>query len=121
MKTYEVVARRWALGWELHIQGVGVTQSHRLTEAEAMVRDYIVMDLGEHDFEVEITPEMSPGIDREIHRARKATADAAEVVEAAAKRSRDVARRLRDEGLTGRDIAIVLGVSPQRVSQLLQG
>ena len=37
---------------------------------------------------------------------------------AAAEESRKVVRRLKDQGLTGRDIAAVLGVSPQRVSQL---
>ena len=34
--------------------------------------------------------------------------------------SRQVARKLRARSLTGRDIAAVLRVSPQRVSQLLR-
>jgi hypothetical protein len=29
-----VTARRWAHGWELHIDGVGVTQSRTLASAE---------------------------------------------------------------------------------------
>jgi hypothetical protein len=41
MTTYTVTAKPWAGGWELHIDGVGVTQARRLTEAEGMVRDYI--------------------------------------------------------------------------------
>lgn len=40
-------------------------------------------------------------------------------LECAAERLRSVARQLQAMGLTGRDIAVVLGVSPQRVSQLL--
>jgi predicted transcriptional regulator len=32
---------------------------------------------------------------------------------------RSVVTRMRDEGLTMRDIAVLLGVSPQRVAQLL--
>ena len=38
---YNVTARRWKHGWELHIDGVGVTQSRTLDTAEQMVRDYI--------------------------------------------------------------------------------
>jgi len=121
VNTYDVIAKRWDRGWELQIAGVGVTQSRRLSEAEGMVRDYIVLDRGNHEFEVRITPELAPTLEREVRRARKATTDAAQMVESAAVRSREAARHLRDEGLTGRDIAIVLGVSPQRVSQLLNG
>jgi hypothetical protein len=41
MSTYTVRAKRWKHGWELHIDGVGVTQSRNLDGAEKMVRDYI--------------------------------------------------------------------------------
>ena len=42
-----VRATPWAHGWELDIIGVGVTQARNLREAEAMVRDYLALDLGE--------------------------------------------------------------------------
>ena len=41
MKTWTVTAKRWAGGWELHIDGLGVTQSRTLATAERIVRDYI--------------------------------------------------------------------------------
>jgi hypothetical protein len=41
--TYTVHAKRWARGWELHVDGVGVTQTHGLSAAEAMARSYIAM------------------------------------------------------------------------------
>src|SRR5258708_2791163 len=44
MKTYKVRAKRWARGWELHIEGLGVTQSHSLRDAEMMAEDYIMLD-----------------------------------------------------------------------------
>jgi hypothetical protein len=121
-KTYKVTAKRDGgfRGWELHIDGVGVTQSHGLHDAEFMIRDYIVLDYGDHDFEIEIEVEVTPSLDRKVKAARRATADAAEVVEAAARRSREAARQLKEAGLSGRDIAAVLKVSPQRVSQLLR-
>src|SRR6059036_2816628 len=45
VNTYKVRAKGWTRGWELHIEGIGVTQSHSLGEAESMVRDYIALDL----------------------------------------------------------------------------
>jgi hypothetical protein len=45
MTTYTVHARPWEHGWELHIDGVGVTQSEGLDDAEDTVRDYIALDL----------------------------------------------------------------------------
>ncbi|MBV9143548.1 MAG: hypothetical protein JO115_21985 [Pseudonocardiales bacterium] len=41
MTTYRVTARRWELGWELHIDGIGVTQVATLASAGRMIRDYI--------------------------------------------------------------------------------
>lgn len=41
MTAYTVTAKRWEHGLELHIDGIGVTQSRTLDDAEAMVRDYI--------------------------------------------------------------------------------
>jgi hypothetical protein len=43
---YTVKASRWERGWELRIEGVGVTQSRGLADAEKMVRSYLRMDLG---------------------------------------------------------------------------
>lgn len=122
MKTYTVRARRWARGWELHIEGVGVTQSHTLHDAETMARDYIMLDTdaSEGSFNVEIVPEIGGGLDEKTHAARTAVAEADQAQRRAAARSRQAARDLRQAGLSGRDIAAVLKVSPQRVSQLLK-
>lgn len=55
-KTYRVTAIPWGSGLELHVEGVGVTQSHGMEDAEAMVRDYIslVLDVTESSFDVNI-------------------------------------------------------------------
>ena len=39
--TYTVTAKRWEGGWELHIEGVGVTQSRTLVSASQQLADYI--------------------------------------------------------------------------------
>jgi transcriptional regulator with XRE-family HTH domain len=44
--------------------------------------------------------------------------DANRLQEEASNEIRDVVGRMRDEGLTMRDIAVLLGVTPQRVAQL---
>lgn len=56
-REYEVLARRWDDGWELYIEDVGVTQSHTLSDAGWMARDYLASALGGHpdDYEVIVT------------------------------------------------------------------
>jgi DNA-directed RNA polymerase specialized sigma subunit len=122
MSTYNVRATRWKHGWELRIDGVGVTQSRNLAGAEQMVRDYIET-LTDHDTAedvVIIKPEVGGGLDQEAEAAREAISEAEHALRAAAVRSRRVARQLSEEGLSGKDIAAILHVSAQRVSQLLK-
>jgi DNA-directed RNA polymerase specialized sigma subunit len=122
MTRYDVTARHWKHGWELHIEGVGVTQSRNLAEAETMVRDYVesLTGVDASDAEVTISPEVGDGLDEEARAAREAVAAADRATREAAARSRRVACDLRRAGLSGRDIAAVLQVSAQRVSQLLK-
>lgn len=123
MSTYTVRAKRWAHGWELHIAGVGVTQSRNLGEAEQIVRDYIetLTDTDTAGDQVTITPEVGGGLDEATRAAREAVTAADRARREAAIRLRQVARALRQEaGLSGRDIAAILHVSAQRVSQLLK-
>lgn len=53
MKIYNVSATRWSHGWELAIEGVGVTQSRTLADAERVVRDYLKLD-GRRSTDIEI-------------------------------------------------------------------
>jgi hypothetical protein len=118
--TYTVVAKRRRHGWELHIEGLGVTQSRNLADAEAMARDYIALDLDVPDdsFDVRVMPEVGDGIDELIKRTRGEIADAARAQSRAAESSRALVQKLKLLGLSGKDTALVLGVTPQRVSQL---
>jgi hypothetical protein len=120
--TYNVLAKRWKRGWELHIEGFGVTQVRVLSEAETMVRDYMESLTGEDSTAatVVITTVVGNGLDEEARAAREAITAADRATREAAARSRKVARELREAGLSGRDIAVILRVSAQRVSQLLK-
>jgi DNA-directed RNA polymerase specialized sigma subunit len=120
-----VIALRWAHGWELHIHEgdteVGVTQSRTLAGADRMVRDYLALDRdAEPDsFDVVVVPTLEPTLADEVTATRAAVRDAEQAQRAAAGRSRLVARKLKASGMSGTDIASVLGVSAQRVSQLV--
>jgi DNA-directed RNA polymerase subunit F len=59
-----------------------------------------------------------PGIICDIEAAQAKMRDATRLQEEASNEIRDVVGRMRDEGLTMRDIAVLLGVTPQRVAQL---
>ena len=122
MTIYTVRAKRWPYGWELHIDGVGVTQSRNLDRAERMVRDYIET-LTDHDTssdQVVITPIVGDGLDEAVQAARDAVTEADRERRKAAAQVRQVVRDMKQAGLSGRDIAHLLNVSPQRVSQLLK-
>lgn len=123
MSTYHVTAKRWGSYWELHIAGVGVTQSRTLLSAERTVRDYLFLDerTDAATATIDVRPELDGELAAEAEAARQAVRDVEQARAAAAARSRDVARRLRASGLSGADIAAVLGVSTQRVSQLVNG
>jgi DNA-directed RNA polymerase specialized sigma24 family protein len=121
MKTYKVLAKRWARGWELRIDDVGVTRSHSLRDAEAMARGCIALDTGTpaESFAVEIIPRIGGGLDEKTQAAREAVRAADRALQDAAAQSRSAAHELQQAGLSGRDIARMLNVSPQRVSELL--
>jgi len=99
VKNYQVRAKRWEHGWELHIDGVGVTQSRTLWDAEEMARDLIGRreDLPEDAFTVTITPEIGGGLDEETRAAREAVSAANRAQRQAAAQSRAAARRLRPD------------------------
>jgi len=117
--TYSVTARRWKHGWELHIDGVGVTQSRTLDAAEQMVRDYIETLTGKDvsGDAVVIVPELG-ALDRKVRVVREQLAAADRRQQEASRAYRALAAELRAAGLSVSDTAAILGVSRGRVSQL---
>ena len=125
-ETYIVRARRWENGWELHIDGPrveGVTQTRGLKSAERMARDYIALELEQpvDSFDVKIVPEVGGFLGELIKDAKTAISLAIEKQNEAGEKSRVAVRKLSDDGMTQSEIAQVLRVSQQRVSQLLGG
>jgi hypothetical protein len=126
MAAVEVAARRWEHGWELHVSdGRGppvVLPARRLSIAERTVRDYVACRDGVDPQAVEVNVAVTFGddLDDEIAAVRAALESAERSQREAAARSRALALLLRGAGLSGADIAVVLRVSPQRVSQLMR-
>lgn len=120
--TYTVRAKRWAHGWELHVNDgeVGVTQSRTLAGAERMVRDYIesLYEIDVTEATVTIVPELG-GLGERVREAKERSRAAKEAQRAAVLEAREVARALRADGLSVTDTATVMGVSRGRVSQLV--
>lgn len=119
--TVEVRAEREGRLWVLYLADGGVTQARNLGEVEAMVADYVSLTRSVPAESVRVTlTQVDPGggLSAEIAASRQAQAEAAQAQENAAVRVRKTAKALRDRGLTGVEIAAVLGVSKQRVSQL---
>lgn len=123
MKTYTAHASKEDRWWLVRVDGVGVTQAKNLREAEVMAIDLIEIVTGtpQSRFEVVVSTELAPTLRRRVEQARKAI-DALEFQQReTARKSREAARELVvTGGLSGADAAVVLGVSPQRVSQLLR-
>jgi DNA-directed RNA polymerase specialized sigma24 family protein len=123
MTTYNTTAKRWELGWELYVDGVGVTQCRTLATAEATVREFVACDLDledEYGFDVTVTPELDPALATETEAAREAQRQVEQARHEAAVRTRKAVRDLKAAGLSGSDVATMLGVSTQRVSQLVR-
>lgn len=97
------------------------TQARRLDQVSAMVADAVSLMAGipSDDVEVEVAPDLPPRVAKDLARARAAQDRANAAAREAATAKREIVRRLReDAGLSVRDVGIVVGISPQRVSQL---
>jgi hypothetical protein len=117
--TFNVTARRWKHGWELHIDGVGATQSRTLDTAEQMVRDYIetLTDQDVSAAAIVVVPELG-ALDHKVKAVREQLAIADRRQQEASRAYRALAADLRAAGLSVSDTAAILGVSRGRVSQL---
>ncbi|MCX4387091.1 hypothetical protein OG777_09125 [Micromonospora peucetia] len=94
------------------IKGV-FSQARRLDQVEGMARDAIalMLDVDPHSFDIDVQPDLPQEVTRARSELRKAEESAEEATVTAA-------RALLAKGYTVRDAGALLGISPQRVSQL---
>jgi hypothetical protein len=94
--------------------------SKRLDKATDQIKLLAAKLTGEDKCDIVVKVEaVMPGIICDIEAAQKKMHEASRLQEEASAEIRDVVSRMRDEGLTMRDIAVLLGVTPQRVAQLV--
>lgn len=126
VRRYNVVAERDEAGWWAvrvdELPGV-LTQAKRLDQVEGYAREAIdvAISIGharKGKYSVEVDARV-PGFDAELEAVRGLRADAERVQAEATERTRAIARRLADSGLTVRDIGAALGLSHQRAAQLV--
>jgi len=119
--VYRGTAERDGRFWFIRIDGIGATQARRLDQVQEMATD-LVADMTEQDPEdvlVAITPIIDPKINEAVARAVAASARGRIAQLEGSIAMREAAEALTGSGLTVRDAAALLGLSFQRVSQLL--
>jgi predicted RNase H-like HicB family nuclease len=124
MKTFEAVVRRSGGWWAIEVpQLPGVfTQARRIDGAAAMARQAIALFLNvpATDIEVRVQPELPMELRESVDAARTQRDRADRAQREASSTLRASARQLAGEGLTTRDIGVLLGVTHQRIAQLLR-
>lgn len=125
MTTYQATATRDGDWWSLvafDVEGREVaSQSRRLDQADGAIREAIalVLDVDQDAFDVEVTTDMdnvevSDGTLEVLELRRTLT----ELSNRARRQTPAAVAELRRAGLTVRDVAQLLGVTPSRVSQI---
>ncbi len=119
----ELVANceRQAEGWSVDVPELDLhTSAKRLDKVVDLVKKVAIEKGAEDncDLVIKVIASM-PGIICDIESAQHKMKEAARLQEEASGEIRNVVARMRDEGLTLRDIAVLLGVTPQRVAQLV--
>ncbi len=125
MTTYCVTATRDGDWWSLvahDVEGREVaSQSRRLDRADVAIREAIalVLDVDDDAVEVDISPDLSHvEVTAQTLEALELRRALAELSDRARRRTPAAIAELRQAGLTVRDVAQLLGVTPSRVSQI---
>jgi DNA-directed RNA polymerase specialized sigma24 family protein len=123
MEMYRVDARKVTGGWQLCFRNAEISPvwTKGLHDSLDVARQAIAdaSQKPEESISVGMSFDLGPELSPVVRSAVQATVDARKAQMRATAQLRETARRLQTEGLSGRDIARVLSVSPQRVSQLL--
>ncbi len=127
----EVQPRHWSVEvtrsggwWAIDVPDLpGVfSQCRRLDQVDAYVREAIALMLDVADSDVgtiDVTIVAPPEIAELVETIEQAERSARDAVEAAARARKDAARTLLHQGYPMRDIGRLIGISHQRVSQIL--
>ena len=107
--------------WLVHIRGLPGchTYGRTLRHAETRIHEALAAWLDRDPDGLEVASEWPPELEDVATKVSQARRDAASSAQAAGAATAKAARRLEHMGLSRRDTAEVLGISHQRVQQLL--
>lgn len=107
--------------WLVHIKGITGCQTYgrSLRQAEDRIREVLGLWLDRDPDGLVIASQWPPDLENVAVEATQARSDATKAAQRAAKTLAQSAKRLDRMGLSRRDAADVLGISHQRVQQLL--
>jgi predicted XRE-type DNA-binding protein len=119
----QYTGRAWREGdwWVIDVEGVGATQARTLDRVDHMARS-LVADMTGSDYAtvaVNVTVDLPPDVAAQVETLRRKSEEAAAAAQEAAElQAQIVAFLTTDAGLTGREVAAILKVTPGRVSQI---
>lgn len=113
------VAERSGNWWAVEVPEIPglFTQARRLDQVDGMVRDAARM-LGREVGMVAVDPKLSEEDERMIDELLAARREATEARAKASRLTAGAVDALRGQGMTVRDVADIIGITPQRVSAL---
>lgn len=119
-RTYDVHVHREGKFWAIDVPGIGFTQATRLTSVEETARDMIALtaEIDEGAFDLNVDIVVPSNAEDHVKQAHALRAEAARIQAEAALESARSAAVLKQDGLTYREIGLVLEVSHQRAQQL---
>lgn len=111
---------RQGAGWQVRVPFLNLTlMAKRLDRVTEEIKDLVQQSSGIERCDIVVKVETSlPGIICDLESGQEKMREAQRLQDEASIEIRDVVTRLRAEGLTMRDIAVLMNVSPQRVAQL---
>jgi hypothetical protein len=124
LRTYTVKTERSGNWWAFSIPEIpgALGQAKRLGQVDVEARDVIAMmlEVDEDSFGIQLDVKLDPETEHIVAEAKDARAKLEDFQRIAAEQSRKAAERLKSKtGLSTRDIGSLLGISFQRVSQVL--
>jgi hypothetical protein len=124
MMKWHATARPDGRWWYVEIDGLdaGYGQARRLAEVPTAAREIISVNTGgkPDDIDVDVIIKVPGGLQMLLDDANRKDAEARDTAKSAAALRREAARSLVDGGLSQKDASQVLGVTPQRLNQLIK-